>query len=181
MGDSFELIEQLYSHNYPGYSQVQSKTNTILTGPRGCGKTTILKNMALETKIESGSITTPDGIDFIGVYYPCRDLYFAFHYLDEEPIYKEYSNAYRLVLAPTGSKLQTVGATLFHRLHTDVQAVYPVTKEFSDTYTEGWKATWGIDLGNIDETIEGFSIKPENEFTHLREKIVQLNNQVLKH
>jgi len=85
MGDSFDLIETLYSHNYPGYNQIRSRGNTILTGPRGCGKTTILKNLALETKLESGSIQSIDDIEFIGVYYPCRDLYFAFHYLDENP------------------------------------------------------------------------------------------------
>lgn len=84
MGDSFELIEGLYSKNFPGYNQVRSNTHTILTGPRGCGKTTILKNMSLETKIQAGSISSLESIDFVGVYYHSMDLYFAFHYLGQD-------------------------------------------------------------------------------------------------
>lgn len=85
MGNSFKLIDKLYTEKFPGYDRVQSKMNTLLTGPRGCGKTTILKNMSMETKIKSGSISTIDEIEYLGIYYPCRDLYFAFHYLDDDP------------------------------------------------------------------------------------------------
>jgi len=84
MGDSFKLIEQLYSRDFPGYSQLHSRSNTILTGPRGCGKTTILRNMCLETKVETGQIITASDLDYLGVFYPCRDLYFAFHYMDDQ-------------------------------------------------------------------------------------------------
>lgn len=84
MGDSFKLIERLYSRDFPGYDQLHSRTNTILTGPRGCGKTTILRNMSIETQVETEQITSVENIDYIGVFYHCRDLYFAFHYMDEE-------------------------------------------------------------------------------------------------
>lgn len=84
MGDSFKLIEQLYSRDFPGYGQLHSRTNTLLTGPRGCGKTTILKNIDLETRLETGQITSADEIDYFGIFYPSRDLYFAFHYMDDE-------------------------------------------------------------------------------------------------
>ncbi|WP_226006069.1 protein kinase [Natrinema salinisoli] len=84
MGDSFRLIEKLYSRDFPGYGQLHSRTNTLLTGPRGCGKTTILKNMDLETQLETGQIKSADEIDYFGIFYPCRDLYFAFHYMDDK-------------------------------------------------------------------------------------------------
>lgn len=84
MGDSYKLIEQLYSRDFPGYGQLHSRTNTVLTGPRGCGKTTILRNMSIETQVETGQITSPSDIQYFGVFYPCRDLYFAFHYMNDE-------------------------------------------------------------------------------------------------
>ncbi|QLK25128.1 protein kinase family protein [Natrinema zhouii] len=84
MGDSFELIERLYSRDFPGYGQLHTSTNTIVTGPRGCGKTTILMNMDLETKLETGQISSAEDIDYLATFYPCRDLYFAFHYMDDE-------------------------------------------------------------------------------------------------
>lgn len=84
MGDSFKLIERLYSRDFPGYDQLHSRTNTILTGPRGCGKTTILRNMGMETKLKTRQWTSARDIDYIGVFYHCRDLYFAFHYMDDD-------------------------------------------------------------------------------------------------
>lgn len=99
----------------------------------------------------------------------------TFHLLRD--LYDDYSDAYRLVMAPTGSKLQTVGASLFRRLHKDIQIVYPVTKEFSDTYTEGWKQTWGIELGNIDETVDKYETESDETIARLREKIAEMNEQ----
>ncbi len=84
MGDSYKLIERLYSRDFPGYDQLHSRTNTILTGPRGCGKTTILRNMSIETKLKTEQITSASDIDYIGIFYHCRDLYFAFHYMDDK-------------------------------------------------------------------------------------------------
>jgi len=93
-------------------------------------------------------------------------------------IYDEYGDAYRLILAPTGSKLQTVGAALFRRLHSDIQVVYPVTEEFAESYTSGWKETWGIELDNIDETIGVSSSEKDGKILELRDKIKKINDGV---
>lgn len=77
-GDSFELLQKLYSKNFPGYQELNHKMNTILTGPRGCGKTTIFKNLSLKTQLLGKEVTTPE--DFIGIYHHCSDLSFAFPY-----------------------------------------------------------------------------------------------------
>ncbi len=83
MGNSFELLQLLYSQNFPGYNDLLRRNNTILTGPRGCGKTTIFRNLSLKTQLMAGK---KEGIlrDFIGIYYHCYDLYFAFPYLEPQ-------------------------------------------------------------------------------------------------
>jgi serine/threonine protein kinase len=82
MGDKFGVLQTLYSEKFPGYNDLLQRTNTILTGPRGCGKTTILRTLSLKTRLLGGKISTVDQLgDYIGIYYHSNDLYFAFPYL----------------------------------------------------------------------------------------------------
>ncbi|MFA5267667.1 MAG: protein kinase [Methanoregula sp.] len=80
IGNSFKLLQKLYSHNFPGYDDILQRNNTILTGPRGCGKTTLFKNLSLKAQLAAQNF---DGLKepFIGIYYHCYDLYFAFPYI----------------------------------------------------------------------------------------------------
>lgn len=85
MGDKFGVLQTLYSEKFPGYNDLLQRTNTILTGPRGCGKTTILRTLSLKTRLLGGKITSTDQLDdYIGIYYHSNDLYFAFPYLKEK-------------------------------------------------------------------------------------------------
>jgi len=84
MGDSFEVLQTLYSKNFPGYDILSQRTNTILTGPRGCGKTTIFRNLSLKTQLLGKKGSLEDLYDYIGIYYHCSDLYFAFPYLKDK-------------------------------------------------------------------------------------------------
>ena len=70
MGDSFEVLQTLYSRNFPGYDDLLQRTNTILTGPRGCGKTTIFRNLSLKTQLLGGKKRIIEDLDdYIGIYY----------------------------------------------------------------------------------------------------------------
>lgn len=81
IGDSFEKLRLLYSGKFPGSYDLVQFTNTVLTGPRGCGKTTVFKNLSLVPQMLSGQITSLDETSYVGVYYHCIDLYYAFPYL----------------------------------------------------------------------------------------------------
>ena len=77
MGNSHLLLKTLYSDHLLGLPQIQARTNLVLTGPRGCGKTTVCRALSLDymTIINDDH---PDNVDFVGIYYRCDDLYFSF-------------------------------------------------------------------------------------------------------
>lgn len=61
-----------------------------------------------------------------------------------EEIYAHYKYNRKIIVAPTGSKLQSLGIFLFKQMHPDIQIIYPVTKGFANEYTEGSRAFWQI-------------------------------------
>jgi hypothetical protein len=52
-------------------------------------------------------------------------------------LYGTHSERERLLVSPTGSKMQTVAVGIFRTFLDDVQIVYPTPKEFRSPYTEG--------------------------------------------
>ncbi|HAO79923.1 MAG TPA: hypothetical protein DCQ92_13320 [Verrucomicrobia subdivision 3 bacterium] len=69
-------------------------------------------------------------------------------------LYGIHSERERLLISPTGSKMQTVAVGLFRAFMDDVQIVYPTPKQFRspDNYTNGVGQLYILPL-------EGFSIK----------------------
>lgn len=68
--------------------------------------------------------------------------------LEEIYIYYKYNR--KIIVAPTGSKLQSCGIFMFKQMHPDIQIIYPVTKGFANEYTEGSRALWQIIFHNFD-------------------------------
>lgn len=84
IGDDFVLLRKLYSLHFLGDRDLVERTNTVLTGPRGCGKTTIFRNLSLKTQLLAEAKKQGDFDNYVGVYYQCKDLYYPFSYLKEE-------------------------------------------------------------------------------------------------
>ncbi len=77
IGDSHSLLKALYSDRFLGLSGIETRNNLVLTGPRGCGKSTVFKSLSLQHRLIINE-DHPDKLTYIGVYYRCDDLYFAF-------------------------------------------------------------------------------------------------------
>ena len=77
MGSSHLLLKNLYSDRLLGLSEIRARSNLVLTGPRGCGKTTVFRALSLDY-LTSVDADDPSRIEFVGVYYRCDDLYFSF-------------------------------------------------------------------------------------------------------
>lgn len=77
LGESHSLLNVLYSDRFLGLSDVERRGNLVLTGPRGCGKSTVFKSLSLKHRaiIEKDD---PSDVSYVGIYYRCDDLYFAF-------------------------------------------------------------------------------------------------------
>jgi serine/threonine protein kinase len=77
IGESHSLLKALYSDLFLGLSEIESRSNLVLTGPRGCGKSTVFKSLSLRHRylVEDDEL---ENINYIGIYYRCDDLYSAF-------------------------------------------------------------------------------------------------------
>jgi len=77
IGDSHSLLKALYSDRFLGLSDIETRNNLVLTGPRGCGKSTVFKSLSLQHRLMINE-DHPGKLTYIGIYYRCDDLYFAF-------------------------------------------------------------------------------------------------------
>lgn len=87
-------LKALYSDKFLALDMIQHRNNLVLTGPRGCGKSTVFKSLSLRhrTLVHDDK---PEHVEYVGIYYNCNsDLLFAF------PRYRlpENSSAYDLPL-----------------------------------------------------------------------------------
>jgi serine/threonine protein kinase len=77
IGESSSLLHALYSDRFLGLPEIEGRNNIVVTGPRGCGKSMVFRSLSLDQRLRVGE-ADPDDIRYIGVYYRCDDLYFAF-------------------------------------------------------------------------------------------------------
>lgn len=77
IGESHNVLNALYSDLFLGLQDIEIPNNLVLTGPRGCGKSTVFKSLSLEHRFQVKK-DDPKDIRYIGIYYRCDDLYAAF-------------------------------------------------------------------------------------------------------
>lgn len=77
MGGADSILKVLFSDRFIGFNDIEDKNNIVLTGPRGCGKSTIFKSLSLKHRSLTES-DLPNAVKYFGITYRCDDLYFAF-------------------------------------------------------------------------------------------------------
>jgi len=91
-----------------------------------------------------------------GVYLPTR-VTSTFDYRETLDLllslYWRWSPQYRIILAPTGSKLQTVGSFFIRAAHDDIHIEYPTPKGFLPSYTTGIGSSHLINFGVLRHTV----------------------------
>jgi hypothetical protein len=88
-----------------------------------------------------------------------------------DKICRKYNYTHKCVIAPTGSKLQTVGVFVFKQLHPETQIIYPVTKEFAEEYTEGCTDIWVINITEFYRFIKRLELHRKAKLISLKEAI----------
>ena len=68
-------------------------------------------------------------------------------------LYWKLSSKYRIVLAPTGSKLQAVGCFIVKCLFDDIHVEYPTPVGYLDSYSTGIGPTWSLELGELGRRV----------------------------
>lgn len=74
-------------------------------------------------------------------------------------LYWDYSAEYRIVLAPTGSKMQTVGCYIAKSIHPDFHIEYPTPESFLPKYSKGIGSRWLVDFGVLNNLIQSLRTK----------------------
>lgn len=77
IGEAHVLLKELYSDKMLGLHEIEDLNNLVLTGPRGCGKTTVFRCLSLKHRVRTDDDVL-DSIKYVGVYYRCDDIYYSF-------------------------------------------------------------------------------------------------------
>lgn len=73
IGDDTQLAE-VFSQHVPWLERLYGHTPTLLTGPRGCGKTTLLRWLSKPCQLTLHGGPDPDELGFTGVFISCRSV-----------------------------------------------------------------------------------------------------------
>ena len=68
-------------------------------------------------------------------------------------LYWDCAAEFRIVLAPTGSKMQTLACFLAKALHTDIHIEYPTPESFLKEYSKGVGSRWLVDFGRLQDRV----------------------------
>ncbi|RJQ42973.1 MAG: hypothetical protein C4534_09000 [Gaiellales bacterium] len=161
IGEAPALLRALFSDRFLGLQEIESQNNVVVTGPRGCGKTTVFRSQSLDQKMHVGD-AVPERLRYLGVYYRCDDLYFAF----PRYILPEREQALDI-------PLHFVTATLLAKLLDSLEAWSRkyFGEEFARIEARTTEALWGV---------LGIAPPPSPGYATFRAVIASLNKERLK-
>lgn len=85
---SDQMLLKLFVDNLEWFENVRDPTPTVLTGPRGCGKSMVFRYMSLRTHMASGEVSEAalENIKYVGIYIGCAsDLQNDLLWIKREP------------------------------------------------------------------------------------------------
>ncbi|HYR12315.1 MAG TPA: hypothetical protein VEQ60_31295, partial [Longimicrobium sp.] len=68
-------------------------------------------------------------------------------------LYWELAANHRILLAPTGSKMQAVGCFFTKAMHPDIHVEYPTPSSFFSLYSQGISDLWITDFGPLKDLV----------------------------
>jgi hypothetical protein len=71
-------------------------------------------------------------------------------------LYWKLSIDHRILIAPTGSKMQTLGVFIVKRLHPDIHIEYPTPVGFLDAYSQEIGQAWKVEFGCLSKALAGW-------------------------
>jgi hypothetical protein len=75
---------------------------------------------------------------------------------------------HRILVAPTGSKMQALGCFLMVALHPDIHIEYPTPEGFLSLYSKGVGDGWLVELGSIRELLARLADIDSDEYLRVR-------------
>lgn len=82
-------------------------------------------------------------------------------------LYWQLSATHRVLLSPSGSKMQAVGCYLIKALHEDIHIEYPSPEGFLPQYSSGVAERWILKLGRLGKLLERIRMEERREFLEL--------------
>jgi hypothetical protein len=82
-------------------------------------------------------------------------------------LYWQLSANHRLLLAPSGSKMQAVGCYLVKALHRDIHIECPSPEGFSPEYSTGIASRWLLDFGKFSERLVAIADAERREYLEI--------------
>ncbi len=82
-------------------------------------------------------------------------------------LYWQLSANHRLLLAPSGSKMQAVGCYLVKALHPDIHIEYPSPEGFLPEYSTGIASRWLLDLGQLSKRLAAIADAERREYLEI--------------
>jgi len=82
-------------------------------------------------------------------------------------LYWQLSATHRVLLSPSGSKMQAVGCYLVKALHEDIHIEYPSPEGFLPQYSSGIAERWILKLGRLGDLLERIRMEERREFLEL--------------
>ena len=82
-------------------------------------------------------------------------------------LYWQLSATHRVLLAPSGSKMQTVACYLMKALHPDIHIEYPSPESFMPEYSTGTGSRWLVDIGKFSSRLASITRAEQQNYLEI--------------